>query len=55
MKDMIISVDLAKRVSQVHGAIRSGDVLYRKNLSREQFRCFLVSVSTQLNLLSSCC
>lgn len=28
MKDMIIGVDLAKRIFQVHGAARSGDVLY---------------------------
>ena len=27
MKDMIIGVDLAKRIFQVHGAARSGDVL----------------------------
>ena len=32
MKDMIIGVDLAKLVFQVHGTTRSGDVLYRKKV-----------------------
>ena len=43
MKDMIIGVDLAKRVFQVHGATTAGDVKFRKKLSREQFRAFMAS------------
>lgn len=35
MKAMIIGVDLAKRVFQVHRSTRSGEELYRKKLSRE--------------------
>lgn len=54
MKDMIIGVDLAKRVFQVHGATRSGDVLYRKKLSREQFRSFLVSLPPCLVVFEAC-
>ena len=37
----IIGVDLAKRVFQVHGADRTGHVLFRKKLSRPQFMKFL--------------
>ncbi|KKN51838.1 hypothetical protein LCGC14_0618520 [marine sediment metagenome] len=37
----IIGVDLAKRVFQVHGALPSGDVAFRKKLSRSQFMKFL--------------
>jgi transposase len=41
MEDTIIGVDLAKRVFQLHGASMSGQVKFRKKLSREQFRaCF---------------
>ncbi len=41
MKDMIIGVDLAKRVFQVHGTALSGQVKFRKKLTREQFRKFM--------------
>jgi len=41
MKDTIIGVDLAKRVFQVHGASITGQVKFRKRLTREQFRRFM--------------
>lgn len=41
MEDTIIGVDLAKRVFQLHGASMSGQVKFRKKLSREQFRAFM--------------
>jgi len=37
MKDTMIGVDLAKRVFQLHGATMTGEVKFRKKLSREQF------------------
>lgn len=40
----IIGVDLAKRVFQVHGADRTGHVLFRKKLSRPQFIKFLAEI-----------
>lgn len=40
----IIGVDLAKRVFQVHGADRTGHVLFRKKLSRPQFTKFLSEI-----------
>jgi transposase len=42
MKDIIIGVDLAKRVFQLHGASTDGQMKFRKKLSREQFRAFMV-------------
>ena len=41
MKDMMIGVDLAKNVFQVHGALRTGDVQFRKKLTRKQFPVFM--------------
>ena len=41
MKDTIIGVDLAKRVFQLHGATTTGHVMFRKKLTREQFRRFM--------------
>ncbi len=41
MKDTMIGVDLAKRVFQLHGASMTGQVKFRKKLTREQFRRFM--------------
>ena len=41
MLDTMIGVDLAKRVFQVHGASMTGQVKFRKKLTREQFRRFM--------------
>ena len=41
MKDTMVGVDLAKRVFQLHGAAKSGEVKFRKKLTREQFRDFI--------------
>ena len=38
---VIIGVDLAKRVFQIHGADAAGKVIYRRKLSRPQFNKFL--------------
>ena len=38
--DIIIGVDLAKNVFQLHGARRDGHLLFRKKLSRSQFAKF---------------
>lgn len=44
MKDTMIGVDLAKNVSVLHAATMTGDVRYRKKLSRGQFlRCCQVN------------
>jgi transposase len=38
---MMIGVDLAKSVFQVHGALRTGAVQFRKKLTRQQFTAFM--------------
>lgn len=43
MKVTMIGVDLAKNVFQLHGASMTGEVLFRKNLSRGQFLRFMES------------
>ncbi len=51
MEDIIIDVDLAKRIFQLHGATGSGELIFRKRLTRgsvsgfyvtplAEFRCF---------------
>ncbi|MFG6083661.1 IS110 family transposase [Paracoccus litorisediminis] len=54
MKDMIVGVDLAKRIFQVHGATSSGEVAFRKKLSREQFRSFLAGLPSCLIVFEAC-
>jgi len=41
MKDMMIGVDLAKNVFQAHGALRTGEVQFRKKLTRTVFPVFM--------------
>lgn len=41
MKDVMIGVDLAKSVFQVHGATMTGEVLFRRRLPRGQFLRFM--------------
>ena len=50
----IIGVDLAKRVFQVHGALPSGDVAFRKKLSRSQFMKFLAEQPPCLIAMEAC-
>ena len=54
MKDTIIGVDLAKRVFQVHGASISGEVKFRKKLTREQFRLFIAQQPPSVVVFEAC-
>jgi transposase len=54
MKDTIIGVDLAKRVFQVHGATLSGHRMFRKKLSREQFRTFMAGQPACVVVFEAC-
>jgi transposase len=54
MKDMIIGVDLAKRVFQVHGASMTGQVKFRKKLTREQFRKFMSEQPASVIVFEAC-
>jgi len=52
--DIIVGVDLAKNVFQVHGANRSGAVLFRKKLSRPQFMKFMTAQPSCLVAMEAC-
>lgn len=54
MKDMMIGVDLAKNVFQVHGALRTGEVQFRKKLSRKQFPAFMAQQGPCLVIFEAC-
>ena len=56
MEDIIIGVDLAKRIFQLHGATGSGELLFRKRLTRDQFRAgsMPMMVTSDIDVLSFC-
>ncbi len=54
MKDMIIGVDLAKRVLQLHGATMAGEVTLRKKLTPDQFRVFMASQPAAMVVFEAC-
>ena len=54
MKDMMIGVDLAKNVFQVHGALRTGEVQFRKKLTRTQFPVFMAKQVPSLIIFEAC-
>jgi len=54
MKDTMIGVDLAKNVFQVHGASMSGQLRFRKKLSREQFRRFMAEQREAIVIFEAC-
>jgi transposase len=51
---MVIGVDLAKSVFQLHGAGGDGRVVFRKKLSRSQFRQFLERQAPCLVAMEAC-
>lgn len=55
MKDTMIGVDLAKNVFQVHGALRTGEVQFRKKLTRKQFPVFMAQQGPCTVILEACC
>ena len=54
MKNMMIGVDLAKAVFQVHGAFRTGEVQFRKKLTRKQFPAFMAQQETSMVIFEAC-
>jgi transposase len=54
MKDMMIGVDLAKNVFQVHGALRTGEVQFRKKLTRRQFPVFMAQQESCMVIFEAC-
>ena len=54
MNDTMIGVDLAKNVFQVHGASMSGEVKFRKKLTRGQFERFMSEQPSALVIMEAC-
>ena len=54
MNDMMIGVDLAKAVFQVHGSLRTGEVHFRKKLTRKQFSEFMARQAPSLVIFEAC-
>lgn len=52
--DMMIGVDLAKSVFQVHAALMTGEVRFRRKLSRSAFRTFMVEQPPAVVVLEAC-
>ena len=52
--NVMIGVDLAKNVFQLHGATMQGEVLFRKKLSRSKFRSFMASHKPAFVVLEAC-
>ncbi|WP_300074371.1 IS110 family transposase [uncultured Ruegeria sp.] len=55
MKGIIIGVDLAKSVFQVHRALQTGEVQFRKKLTRQQFSAFMANQEPCLVVFEACC
>lgn len=54
MKDMMIGIDLAKDVFPVHGALRTGEVQFRKKLTRTPFPVFMAKQEPNLVIFEAC-
>ena len=54
MKDTMIGVDLAKSVFQLHGASMTGEVKFRKKLSRLQFQRFMAGHCPAVVVMEAC-
>ena len=53
-KDTMIGVDLAKAVFQLHGALMTGEVLFRKKLSRQGFAKFMTEQRPSVVVMEAC-
>lgn len=54
MKDTMIGVDLAKNVFQLHGATMTGELKFRKKLTRLQFQRFMAGHDPALVVMEAC-
>lgn len=54
MKDMMIGVDLAKNVFQLHAASMTGHLKFRKKLSRAQFPKFMAEQPPSVVVMEAC-
>ncbi|MET3778172.1 transposase [Rhizobium alvei] len=54
MNDTMIGVDLAKNVFQLHGASMTGQLRFRKKLSRQNFSKFMAEHPPALVVMEAC-
>lgn len=54
MKDMMIGVDLAKNVFQLHAASMAGHLKFRKKLTRAQFPKFMAEQLPSVVVMEAC-
>jgi len=54
MTDTMIGIDLAKNVFQVHGASLTGQIRFRRKLSRLQFRRFMAEQPAAVVVMEAC-
>ena len=54
MSDILIGVDLAKNIFYAHGARFDGKVLFRKKLTRTQFKKFMSEQESALVVFEAC-
>ena len=54
MYDTMIGVDLAKSVFHLHGASMTGQLKYRKKLTRPQFRKFMADQPPSIVVMEAC-
>ena len=52
--DTMIGVDLAKSVYQIHGASMTGEVKFRKKLTRPQFLRFMSELAPAVVVMEAC-
>ncbi|MER9965124.1 hypothetical protein NKJ72_30415 [Mesorhizobium sp. M0045] len=53
-KDTMIGVDLAKTVFQLHGASMTGQLKFRKKLSRQSFGKFMAEQPPAMVVMEAC-
>jgi transposase len=53
-KETIIGIDLAKSVFQVHGASMSGQIKFRRKLTRQRFRRFMADQVPATVVMEAC-
>ena len=54
IKDTMIGVDLAKAVFQLHGASMTGQLKFRKKLSRRGFAEFMIKHPPAVVVMEAC-
>lgn len=54
MKDRMIGVDLAKNVFRIHCAMMTGHLMFRKKLTRPQFRQFMSGQPPAVVVMEAC-